>query len=165
MTDSYFGNDHEATLSIYIADFKTFNLRIYFKELSFLNILIKTKMNKLSQIFTTNTQTFNNSSILRVTFPKTANNPSLIPYQVGYAPDSLKKTLQVCLDESCVTIYQTEYYSTLINKRFELAEKIPLKELRTPQKISTKKPLNMSQHKTKQPRSILRSIKELNIKD
>ena len=49
-----------------------FTIEHNFKELPILDILIKIKRVKLSQIYTTNLQSPNNTSILRVITPKTA---------------------------------------------------------------------------------------------
>ena len=93
-----------------------------FNKLPFLEILIKTKMVRLSQTFTTNPQIRNNTYISKVITPKL---PKPIPYSLARRICTIitYKTPRKNLEELRATLLQRGYPTTLINKGFELALK------------------------------------------
>ena len=94
-------------------------------------------MDKSSQIFTTNQQTPTNTPTSKAPHPK-KNCIKPIPYTVARRMHAIitDKNLQkkTRFKELHTKQNQRVYPTTLINKGFELAEKMPQRELRNPKK-------------------------------
>ena len=116
-----------------------------------------------SQISTSNQQTLNNTSTSIATTPKTVKS---IPYIIACRIHTIimnKNLKKTCLKELHTILNQRGYPTTLINNRFELAEKIPQRELKYPKKHNNEKPLAYvaTYNKTNQNKKRTEMIKNL----
>ena len=116
-----------------------FTMEYSLKELPFLDLLIKNENGEIiTDIYHKPTDT---QKYLHFNSHYPQNCLKSIPYTLAQRIFTIitnKKLRKFCLKELYINLHQGGYPKSLINKGIEIAEKIPLKELRSHKNITTK---------------------------